>query len=237
MINQNKPSSSAASGIIEEANLLLASLIDIVSADFLPLNKLLRNYHRKAESRNECCTNASASSRECYENLEQVVKNLQFHDILHQKISHVAHINNLLIEDLNQDRRFYSSMMAEILQLNQLQLELMENEYCNALKEIKTSLQKVEKHISNFSLVSLNLSDFIESSEAFGRIIQLVRDLFSQAIIESLNAGQGHVEQVLSAIASSYTMESEHRVFKEFFSEYSFSFYQNSQQEADIELF
>jgi hypothetical protein len=106
------------------------------------------------------------ASEACSYRFNEVMKNLQFHDIIKQKLEHIAEVNNRLIDELSAGKINrplaslpYTSMICELAALFSAQLGLIQQEYSDSFKEIKVQLSRIREEMKTVSEVAWNESE------------------------------------------------------------------------------
>ncbi len=223
--------------IIKKVNTQLDELLKFAFADYVSLSNSLGNFYNKLKDfYNE---NGAFVDRKKIEallaSLNQIIVDLQFHDIIRQKLEHIALVNDQMIREVGSEIKFsetkYFRIYPKISKLHQAQLVFISKEYRDHSLNIKHVLTKgVSKGVAS-------LENFVfDFSETFNHI-----NRFSDTIQHMINALEvlskevvDHVDEfeVLSDIKKGYSMQSEREVFNQVF-----DIDEEFEDHDDIELF
>ncbi|HAN77545.1 MAG TPA: hypothetical protein DCQ31_07120 [Bacteroidales bacterium] len=145
----------------------------------------------------------SKYSKESYDNIANIIKNLQYHDIIRQKMEHISATHKELLEELNQFKHSdskvvlfsqakYASQIPEIAELQAAQLVFTNKEYQKAIESITASFLETGSKLIKVSELTSELSGqhFTESSyinHTGFNFMQLVM-LIDQAVNYDANA-------------------------------------------------
>ncbi|MBA7575244.1 hypothetical protein ES708_17065 [subsurface metagenome] len=101
-------------------------------------------------------------------NIENIIINLQYHDIIHQKMNHIQKAHSQIISNLSQfksedeskpdDQKKYFVQISEVAGLQAAQLILINREYQNAIEIITSSFQKIGYGMNSISNISRQIS-------------------------------------------------------------------------------
>jgi hypothetical protein len=101
----------------------------------------------------------------CFKNIDQIITNLQYHDIIRQKMDHIQEIQKDIVEDLNNyDKQGentqpkYINNIPHVAELQVAQLMLTNKEYQNAIAKITSELLDIYDKIQTITNISLKIS-------------------------------------------------------------------------------
>ena len=156
------------------------------------LNSGLGVLESKHNLRLETVNNILIDSNNINTDISQVVTSIQFHDITRQQIEHVvnslSNVNDELSE-INEIDNFDTQgvkigLCRDIAKLENAQLENSKNIFCEAVGNIKDSLEDVQNNIGN---IAQNIIDFIQDE-----------DNQNDSFLEEISGGLQNVNIVLS---------------------------------------
>ncbi|MBO9703157.1 MAG: hypothetical protein J7604_23285 [Sporocytophaga sp.] len=175
-----------------------------------------------------------------------IIKDLQYQDIMRQKLEHIETIDDMLLKELKQRTTgnggiVFSSVIPEITSLNIAQLKLILDEYKLIIDNIQKNLQKLEAH--QIEATSVNVSKNLEHNQLTNTLIMDIierHDLISQLSLKYNFKRKKDVKGVVLKLINVYTMQSERDVFNQTF-EREINNCQDNQfennQENNIEFF
>jgi hypothetical protein len=194
------------------------------SDDFLPVNKIFKNYYDQSKkTKNDQPDTVEEGNYKSI--IGRIITDLQFHDIIRQKLEHIETINCTLIDELgkvNGDNTYksgYLSIMPEICQVNEAQLTLIHEEYQSTICKLRIDLEHMEEYIARVSSVSLNLSNSFTQSSNFNKLYnEIVKSLnvISGSSSSDAKSSEGR-DVVIKSVAAVYTMQSERKIFDKIF--------------------
>lgn len=107
----------------------------------------------------------------CFKNIDHIITNLQYHDIIRQKMTHIQEIQKDIIDDLNQfdkhGNKFetkYLNNIPHIAELQVAQLMLTNKEYQNAIEKITSELLDINDKTKIITNISLKVSEECKQS-------------------------------------------------------------------------
>ena len=232
--------------LIQKVNKSLGQLHQYSSDDFVPVNKIFKNYYDQSKNVDPV-VEEKPEFKVYKEVIGKIITDLQFHDIIRQKLEHIENINNLLIEELNirvKDMSYDSEFIAvipDICKVNEAQLVMINEEYQSTICKLRINLENMENYIAKATSVSLNLSNSFSQSANFNKlyreIISSLTHIASFISDDEKWTEQGRIDAI-NKIGSMYTMQSERAVFsKIFLSSVSLEADNAINGEDDIEFF
>jgi hypothetical protein len=130
-------------------------------------------------------------TRESSRRIDDIIKHLQYHDIICQKIDHIQKSHRRVIEEMGSPSDTLEccevclpedcARVCDIIDLQSAQLLLVSKEYQNALDVITSNFLGVAKEVTAISGISDKLS-FRDNSSQF-TIIRQIKDLLDKGII------------------------------------------------------
>lgn len=207
--------------IIQEVNLRLSELLKFAFDDYVALSNSLGKFHVKIkEFYNESGAYIDKNKIESLlGSLNQIIVDLQFHDIIRQKIEHIDGIHVALVKELETnipqtEKNNYIDISNEICALSIAQLKFIDNEYQSHSNSIKNALQNgvgleisaLENFVFDFSSTFNHINAFAETIES---IVKSLEEISTNKIV---NAN----DKVLQ-LKERYTMRSEREVFNKVF--------------------
>ncbi|MGE5419010.1 MAG: hypothetical protein ACM3UT_02445 [Chloroflexota bacterium] len=130
-------------------------------------------------------------TRESSRRIDDIIKHLQYHDIICQKIDHIQKSHRRVIEEMGNPSDTLGcyedclpedcTRVCDIIDLQSAQLLLVSKEYQNALDVITSNFLGVAKEVTAISDLSGKLS-FRDNSSQF-TIIRQIKDLLDKGII------------------------------------------------------
>lgn len=128
--------------------------------------------------------------------ISNIIKHLQYHDIIRQKIEHIQNTHNTIIDSLKNTEESRSiktgnklddySGIVDITDLQAAQLLLVSKEYQNAIDTILKSFQCISKDISSISQISNEFS-YDDSNSEITLLRQIKNQLDEGIILLDLN--------------------------------------------------
>lgn len=105
----------------------------------------------------------------CFNNINKLIVDIQFHDITRQRIEHIQEIQNKMLEELSATSSGTDTHLLNILQdvskLHKLQIEDTKSEWERAYEGIKESLQVIWKETSFMSVFNIDFYDYINYAD------------------------------------------------------------------------
>ncbi len=124
----------------------------------------------------EAAPGLKKKTSDCLSNIDQIIVDLQYHDIIRQKIEHVQETNSKLIDELSEFSSSgscidkpgglnYISKLSGILKLHAEILNLANNECQSSTSGIKTNLEKILEGSKAISVFRLEYSDYLSFAD------------------------------------------------------------------------
>lgn len=113
-------------------------------------------------------------NQESFQNLNQVITNLQYHDIIRQKIEHIQDTHKSILDDLNnleQEKNIikkgleYVKQIPGITEIQAGQLILTNKEYQNAIENISKKLIETANTLENVNRLSYSIFNGSENKK------------------------------------------------------------------------
>lgn len=164
--------------------------------------------------------------------ISQIIVDLQFNDIIRQKLEHLEEIHQELISELNsgKDEGTHAQITIGIARLTKAQLEYIDNEYKSATDNIKNQLMAFWQDKIIAGTIELGFLDILNNADVFSKQVKMaIMDLTK--VIDSQTDFKAFREEEYAMIQSRYTMQSEREVFGELFG------VSIEEEEEEIELF
>jgi hypothetical protein len=228
-------------GVVKDVNEQLSHLLKYAFEDYVSLSNSLGNFYNKLkEFYNESGAFVDKSKLESLlESLNQIIVDLQFHDIIRQKLEHIEQIHAKLLKELeNQasdiNTTKYAVILPEICKLNVEQLKFISEEYQSHSGSIKHALQKgVGNRVSSLENFVFDFSDTFNHTDSFsdtiGNIINSLKIVGDQ-VVEARD--DNFFDKVLN-MKKIYSMRTEREVFNKVFEIIE----DVPEEDDDIELF
>lgn len=198
--------------LTEVVNKKIKLLIEQISSDFRNIVSFIKEYsmHENLENQYE----PSISSDEV---ISSITTNLQYQDILSQRLDHIFIINALIIQELKNPEHENGSSTelithaGKITEVNIRQLEDAYNEYISICSILRKDLDKFEKQ--NRLKNANTLSSFIPFKNSL-KIATLVSEIKQNLeVMASINFevsdSSQSIDQAAMKVQSIYTMQSE----------------------------
>lgn len=227
-------------GVVKDVNEQLTHLLKYAFEDYVSLSNSLGNFYNKLkEFYNESGAFVDKTKLESLlESLNQIIVDLQFHDIIRQKLEHIEEIHASLLKELegdisNVNDTKYAVILPEICKLNVEQLHFISDEYQSHSGSIKHALQKGVGHrISSLENFVFDFSDTFNHTTSFSDTIENIINSLKIVGDEEVDGRQdGFFDKVL-AMKGLYSMRTEREVFNKVF-----DIVEETSDDDDIELF
>ncbi len=198
--------------LTETVNKKIKLLVEQISGDFRNIVSFIKGYTIHEPLGNHYEPNISSN-----EVISSITMNLQYQDILSQRLDHISQINALIIQELkitehaNDGTTELITHASKIAEVNIRQLEDAYNEYISICSILRKDLDKFEKQ--NRLKNSNNLSSFIpfKNSLKIGTLVSEIKqnlELMVSINFEVSDSSQS-LGQAAMRIQSIYTMQSE----------------------------
>ncbi len=229
--------------VLDETSIYIEIILQYAFEDFVELSTHIKPYlsNLKEQMDREDGINVQVK-KQTLADLNQIIVELQYHDIIRQKLEHIDESYKLILEEIEKiddlakvNDTNYIYILPEILQLTIHQFQLIEQEYKEACTYIRYALKGIEQNeeiakvlpfsikstFNNISNLSKTIEQINEPTQKIVNISKLNTELFDEVTLEKLKV-----------IYSLYTMQSERITFdKLFYGE------EIVEEEEDIELF
>lgn len=140
----------------ENTKFLLDNLARISSAH----NKIKGATNDKLEKTYQVCSKSSIDY------FDRIVRILQFHDIIQQRLAHIIEVNIRVETELGNFQRnesvgslSYASLICEVIELYLAQLELIKKEYHQSFEEVKANLIGLSREINKVKEMTWDYSE------------------------------------------------------------------------------
>ena len=229
-----------------DSNKQINYLLNYSFGDFVKLSTRLKDYYsevKKFFEENGANTENRDVRKSYLDAINHLIIDLQFHDIIRQKLEHIEEIHDSVIKELeitdansNLNETKYISIIPEISILHTLQLKSLRKEYNDATNDIGEALDElINLGKRAETMGAIDHEDTERHAKEFNEVVGKLKDELQQ-INTSFVDGDTLTpsEEVLSklqVIESIYTMKSERDVFNVLFGKGV------EEEEEDIELF
>jgi chromosome segregation ATPase len=201
------------SDAIEKANSAGQHLELNILEDIELLNKHISLIERGIENTRSVKTKVEQKNKEGFQNLNQIITNLQYHDIIRQKIEHIQDTHKNILEDLNslekqeniiQQGLKYIKQIPGITEIQAGQLILTNKEYQGAIENISKKLQETSsiiEDVNNLSFSIFQLQDSTITSNTIEKTTESINDKMMSftnvinALVNSNKTLQESIEQ------------------------------------------
>ena len=227
-------------GVVKDINEQLTHLLKYAFEDYVSLSNSLGNFYNKLkEFYNESGAFVDKEKLESLlESLNQIIVDLQFHDIIRQKLEHIERIHATVLKELENgfddiNDTTYTVILPEVCRLNVEQLTFISEEYQSHSGSIKHALQKGVGHrISSLENFVFDFSDTFNHTASFSETISTITNSLSVIGEEEMkDRDENYFDKVLR-IKEMYSMRTEREVFNKVF-----GIIEEEEDEDDIELF
>jgi hypothetical protein len=208
--------------LTETVNYKLALLLEFLNEEFLPISKVFKIYSREEDLK------ADNNSEEVifYKQIRaRIITNLQYHDIIHQRIEHVIKVNSYICNELlslntpeNCNELVMVPNLDRIALLNSEQITSIAAEYREVSNKVRHDLSLLQYYIAKVSAISLDLTDFFTNTAYFDKLMKDLGQHFfmmENGCFICLTGDDKKDEKWFRAvdlINNSYTMQSERDV-------------------------
>ena len=217
--------------------------------DFQKLSHQIEDYYQFAREEKDKIGNGDLSSiKEFHSSLDQMTMNLQYHDIMSQKIDHVDDSNKSIISDLTtypsvENKSSLVPQLSNFAELEKALLKLISQEYKASTELLGTAFIEIwSNNKAVVERIGIARVTLFNHSNNFDNIVDEISTGLDK--IQELKGKEEVDEGVFSELFKSFTMESEREVFYEILrnnlkaEEIDYSVYtQIKTEEEDIELF
>lgn len=208
-------------GVVKDVNEQLSHLLKYAFEDYVSLSNSLGNFYNKLkEFYNESGAFVDKVKLESLlESLNQIIVDLQFHDIIRQKLEHIEEIHASLLKELEKsptdlNSTEYAVILPEICRLNVAQLHFISDEYQSHSGSIKHALQKGVGHrISSLENFVFDFSDTFNHTNSFSETIENIINSLKIVGDEEVGDRRDDVFDKVLKIKGLYSMRTEREVF------------------------
>lgn len=225
--------------IVKEVNEQLSHLLKFAFEDYVSLSNSLGNFYNKLkEFYNESGAFVDKDKIESLlDSLNQIIIDLQFHDIIRQKLEHIEGTHVALIKEmesgisLNESK--FVQIYPEITKLHVAQLQFIQDEYDVHSKSIKQALQKgVGNEMSSLENFVFDFSDTFNHTDSFSDTISTIINSLKILSDESIDGRPDSYFDLVLQVKDTYSMRSEREVFNKVF-----EIEEEIEDDDEIELF
>lgn len=232
MVNSSL-SASDLQGKMAEINSRISLLDEYSIKDLLALSTKLKTYQAQVDKyvTEAGATDESKNRWSGFNNaISKIIVDLQFNDIIRQKLEHMTAIHNSIISELSQDKGKHLVILPGIFRLQIAQLEYINKEYVKAVGDVKEQLVNIWRDSVIANKIELNflstLNHASKFSETIGDATAKLNTLITTAV-DDREFAQSEVEHIMNL----YSMQSEREVFGKVFN------IAIEEEEEEIELF
>ena len=227
-------------GVVNDLNEQLSHLLKYAFEDYVSLSNSLGNFYNKLkEFYNEDAAFVDKGKLEALlESLNQVIVDLQFHDIIRQKLEHIDEIHTMLLKEFGSDfsdvnDTKYVVIFPEICQLNVAQLQFINEEYKARSVSIKQALQKgIGDRFSSLETFVFDFSNTFNHTDSFSDTISnIIKSLQMVGKYVTTERNETFFPKVLE-LKKIYSMRTEREIFN-----HVFELEEELESESDVELF
>ncbi len=214
-------------------------LIKISAEDFLRWTSHVKAFHKfinaLAHDSNKSLLN---------DNLSLMVKDLQFHDIISQKLRHIQSVfstlktefKQLLNGDITMDKALYVYAFPDILLLDRALFDFIIKEYKTSTENLKQELsnlwkeEKIRDLLKSETLVMSRKSEFYTLAVQLSNCLANLNTLAAPMLLEGKNIPRR--DRVLDKVKKGFTMRSERMIYNRVFKKGN-----DENETVDIDLF
>jgi hypothetical protein len=166
---------------LECINRKISFMSQLSSEDFLPLNQKLGFYQK-------CLYDLSGndkfkkdlSAMGIYNSIAELLKDMQFYDIIQQKLDHIKRINNEILDELNKidfevsylDKTKYVKIISLLSRINLAQLHVVNAEYKLVIENLRVVLNNINQFMkADFSLIPVYHFNNVELFDVLTEVI------------------------------------------------------------------
>ncbi|MCR6641191.1 MAG: hypothetical protein NVV82_19890 [Sporocytophaga sp.] len=201
--------------LTEVVNKKIRLLVEQISSDFKNIVSFIKGYPMHEDWKNHYEPNISSD-----EVISSITTNLQYQDILSQRLDHIIMINVLIIQELKNtesanggtaELKIHSNKITEV---NIRQLEGAYNEYISICSALRKDLDKFEKQNRlNNSNVFRSFIPFNNSLSIGTLVSKITQNMEVMASINfEVSDSSQSIDQAAMRVQSIYTMQSERDV-------------------------
>jgi hypothetical protein len=204
-------------------NKKLNFMTEISSEDFLPLNQKLRIYQKSLNALTDNTNiDQKIAASGAYGSIAELIKDMQFHDVIHQRLDHIRKINASIQKELKEvgydpmylSKTHYIRIITQLAKINFVQIQAINFEYSLVIENLKKSLNSINQvlnvesntyHVYCFSNVSL----FSVLTETICNKLKNI----SEMVYPEKNYHAPFSSEELEHISRLYTMKGERDIF------------------------
>jgi hypothetical protein len=146
--------------LFEHIQTLLNEVFPEIENQAAALGKNLGAIHELKNRAVEDSRKIEQLSQRCFKNLDNVITNLQYHDIIRQKMEHIQITHKTIIDDLSsvedngqyeKNSQTYIKQIPEVAEIQAAQLMFTNKEYQNAIETITQKLLETGNDLNSIS--------------------------------------------------------------------------------------
>ncbi len=185
----------------------LSKHIQKIQSQILPslehsLNDLSKNLDRITDLKNKTLEDSRRIERhgqQCFKNLDNVITNIQYHDIIRQKMEHIQNTHQTIIDNLvlksdttasnpNNDKYLdYLKQIPEVIEIQASQLVFTNKEYQMAIETIMQKLHETSNELISISGICIEKNKNINKiEELFDKLVTQWHETY-QSLVEISN--------------------------------------------------
>ncbi|HVD97484.1 MAG TPA: hypothetical protein VNB90_04710 [Cytophagaceae bacterium] len=205
----------------ETINKKVDFMAEISSEDFLPLNQKLRLYQKRIDSfTNDEKLDKRLAASGVYGSISALIKDMQFHDIIQQRLDHIRKINQDILEELKDisydpmylSKTKYIKVITHLSRINAVQIQVINQEYKSVIDNLKKTLDSM----NNLLNVETNpTSIYCFSNVALFNILADTISSKLKSISKMVYPGHtlSNLQEEMDEIQKVYTMKTERDIF------------------------
>lgn len=146
--------------LFEQTQKILCDNLIVLEQNTLELGKAIKSVEEIKDNSYSASTESNMLGQRCFKNLDSVVTNMQYQDIIRQKMEHIQLTHKSIINDLDTSAgsasdswKEYMKQIPEIAEIQAAQLMYSNREYQNAIESIAQKLS--DTHAGLRSITSL----------------------------------------------------------------------------------
>lgn len=229
--------------ILDETSVYAEIILQYAFEDFVELSTRIKPYLAKLKEEMNTQDDINMQiKKQAMSDLNQIIVELQYHDIIRQKLEHIDQSYKQTLEEIDKTKdldtivhSMYLYIIPEISQLTIHQFQLIEQEYKEACTYIKNALKDIKNNQKIAQILDFKVTNTFNNIENLSKTIEQI----NKPLQEIVNAAKLNTDsfdeltlEKLKSVYKLYTMQSERHVFDKLF------YGQNIvEEEEDIELF
>lgn len=217
---------------LEDSNKQINYLLNYSFEDFVILSTRLKDYYsevKKYFEENKVTSENEVVRKSYLDAINHLIIDLQFHDIIRQKLEHIEEVHNKAIEEISMTDELsdlsvtnYVCIIPEISALHTLQLRNLREEYNNATSDIGEALEELIKLGERAEAMGvIDHNDTARHAQEFNKVVSKLKDELQQINTKFVEgetlSPSDEVLGKLSSVEAIYTMKSERDVFNALF--------------------